>query len=188
MAQRAPAATDLTIDEFMVLDTPEGKAELVRGELRLTPSPGPRHGVVVANLTFLLGQYVRSTGSGRVLTESCYELVQLPRTVRAPDVSFVRTERLPAGGLGDAQLKIAPDLAVEILSPSETAARLDEKLEDYAASRVPLVWVIDPERRSVRVIAVEAPVRWLREGDTLDGGSTIPGFACPVSDLFVGLD
>ena len=55
-------------------------------------------------------------------------------------------------------------------------------------SRVPLVWVIDPERRSVRVITVDAPVRWLREGETLDGGSTIPGFACPVSDLFVGLD
>lgn len=188
MAQRAPATTDLTVDEFMVLDTPEGNAELVRGELRLTPSPGPRHGVVVANLAFLLGQHVRTTGSGRVLSESCYELVQLPRTVRAPDMSFVRTERLPVGGLGKGQLKIAPDLAVEILSPSETASRLDEKLEDYAVSRVPLVWVIDPERRSVRVIAIDAPVRWLREGDTLDGGSTIPGFECPVSDLFAGLD
>ncbi|MGQ0714899.1 MAG: Uma2 family endonuclease [Gemmatimonadaceae bacterium] len=78
-------------------------------------------------------------------------------------------------------------MAVEILSPSETASRLDEKLEDYGASRVPLVWVIDPERRTVSVIAADAPVRWLREGDTLDGGSIIPGFACPVSDLFAGI-
>ena len=188
MAQSAARTTNLTVEEFMILDTPEGKAELVRGELRLTPSPGPRHGIVGANVAFVLGQHVRSTGSGRVFTESCYELVQLPRTARAPDVSFVRAERLPAGGIGDAQLRIAPDLAVEILSPSETASRLDEKLDDYAASRVSIVWVIDPQRRTVRVIAADTPVRWLREGEMLDGGSTIPGFACPVSDLFVGLD
>jgi Uma2 family endonuclease len=83
---------------------------------------------------------------------------------------------------------VAPDLAAEILSPSETAARLDEKLDDYAASHIPLVWVIDPKRRTVMVIARDAPVRWLREGDTLETGGVVPGFACPVSDLFAGID
>jgi Uma2 family endonuclease len=188
MAQRASAATSLTIDEFMVLDTPEGKAELVRGELQLTPAPGPRHGIVWARLGVVLGQHVTKIDLGHVFAECSFELVELPRTVRAPDLAVVRKDRLPAGALNESRLRLAPDLAVEILSPSETASRLDEKLEDYAVARVPLVWVIDPQRRSVRVIAVDAPVRWLREGDTLDGGSTIPGLACPVSDLFVGLD
>ena len=188
MAQRARAATNLTVEEFMVFPTPDGKAELVRGELRVTPSPGPRHGIVCANLTTLLHQHVTKAGLGRVLTESCYELVQLPRTVRAPDVSFVRQERLPPDGIGEAQLKIAPDLAAEILSPSETASRLDEKLDDYAASHIPLGWVIDPKRRTVMVIARDAPVRWLRDGDTLGGGTIVEGFVCQVSELFAGSD
>jgi Uma2 family endonuclease len=188
MAQRAPAATNLSVDEFFVLDTPEGKAELVRGELRLTPAPGPRHGVVWGNLQRRLSDYVTKMGLGLVFTETSFELVELPRTVRAPDLAFVRKERIPPGAMDEARLKLAPDLAAEILSPSETASRLDEKLEDYAASHIPLVWVIDPKRRTVRVIAVDAPFRWLRDGDTLDGGTVIPGFACPVSELFAGID
>jgi Uma2 family endonuclease len=188
MAQRAPAATNLTIEEFLILETPEGKAELVRGELRLSPPPGGRHGIVWANLIALLHRHINKTGVGHVFSESSFELVELPRTIRAPDVAFVRKERLPAGALDDARLKLAPDLAAEILSPSETASRLDEKLDDYAASRVPLVWVIDPQRRTVMVIAADTPVRWLREGDTLDGGATIPGFVRPVSELFAGVD
>jgi len=188
MAQRAPAATNLTIEEFLLLETPEGKAELVRGELRLTPPPGGRHGIIWANLTALLHQYVSKTGVGHVFAESSFELVDLPRTVRAPDVAFVRKERLPAGWMDAARLEVAPELAAEILSPSETAARLDEKLDDYAAARIPLVWVIDPKRRTVMVIAADAPVRWLRAGDTLDAGRIVPGFSCPVSELFAGLD
>jgi Uma2 family endonuclease len=188
MAQRASAAKDLTVEEFMVLDTRDGKAELVRGELRLTPPPGGRHGIVWANLTSLLVQHLRQGDFGRVFAESCFELVQLPRTVRAPDVAFVRKERLPAGAIDESRLKLAPDFVAEILSPSETAARLDEKLEDYSVSHVPLVWVIDPRRRTVMVIAKDAPVRWLREGDTLDGADVIPRFSSPVSELFAGLD
>lgn len=188
MAQRARSATNLTVEEFIVFPTPDGKAELVRGELRLTPSPAPRHGIVCANLTSVLHQHVRQAGLGRVFTESSFELVDLPRTVRAPDVAFVRQERLPPGAVSSPTLKVAPDLAAEILSPSETASRLDEKLDDYAASHVPLVWVIDPERRTVMVIARDAPVRWLREGDTLDAGGIVPGFACSIADLFAGID
>ena len=187
MAQRARVATNLTVDQFMVYPTPDGKAELVRGELRVTPPPAPRHGIVWSNLNALLHQHVRKAGLGLVLGGCSFELVELPRTVRAPDVAFVRHERLPPGATAQSHLKIAPDLAAEILSPSETASRLDEKLDDYAASHIPLVWVIDPQRRTVMVIARDAPVRWLRNGDTLDAGGVVPGFACPVSDLFTGI-
>jgi Uma2 family endonuclease len=188
MAQRARAATNLTVEEFLVFPTPDGKAELVGGELRVTPPPGPRHGIVWANLTTLLHQHVTKAGLGRVFTEASFELVELPRTVRAPDAAFVRQERLPPGAVSSPTLKVVPDLAAEILSPSETASRLDEKLDDYAASHIPLVWVIDPKRRTVMIIARDAPVRWLREGDTLDAGSIVPGFACSIADLFAGID
>jgi Uma2 family endonuclease len=188
MAHRARAATNLTVEEFMVFPAPDGKAELVRGELRVTPPAGPQHGIVWANLTALLHQHVRKAGLGRVFSEASFELVALPRTVRAPDVAFVRQERLPPGAVSSPTLKVAPDLAAEILSASETASRLDEKLDDYAASHIPLVWVIDPKRRTVMVVDADAPIRWLRDGDTLDAGRVVPGFVCAVSELFTDID
>lgn len=188
MAQRTAAARNYSVEEFLLLDTPDGKAELVRGELRVTPPPGPRHSIAWANTATLLNSHVKEKQLGLVFTEASFELIALPRTVRAPDVAFVRTDRIPPNAMNEARLKLAPDLAAEILSPSETASRLDEKLADYAAANVPLVWVIDPKRRTVMVIAKDAPVRWLRDDDTLDGGAVIPEFACRVSELFAGID
>jgi len=83
---------------------------------------------------------------------------------------------------------MAPHLAVEVLSPSETASRFDEKLDDYRAAGVKLVWVLDPERRTVMVIEPDATVRWLRSGDALDGGSVMPGFHHSVEELFSELE
>ena len=182
------SATVMTVEEFLSTDVPEGKAELVRGELRVTPPPGAPHGMAAINLVFMLGDYVRQRGLGCVFGDSFgYELVRLPHTVRVPDASFVRADRLPKDGVGPGLLKFAPDLAIEVLSPSETASDLEEKLDDYTIAGTPLIWVVDPVRRTVRVIADDAPVRWLREGDTLDGGKTIPGFSCAVSDIFKGI-
>jgi Uma2 family endonuclease len=84
-------------------------------------------------------------------------------------------------------LKLAPDLAAEILSPSETASELEEKLDDYLVSGTPLIWVVDPVRSTVMIVSADAPVRLLHEGDTLDGGNVIPGFTCAVSDIFEGI-
>src|SRR5512144_2755240 len=124
-----PDAMSLTVEEFLALSLPDGKAELVRGELRVNPPPGAPHGVAAVNLVLALGVYVRERGLGRVFADNFgYELVQLPRTVRAPDASFVRTDRFPAEGVRPGVLKLAPDLAIEVLSPSETASELEEKL------------------------------------------------------------
>jgi len=178
----------MTVDEFLKQPLPDGKAELVRGELRMTPPAGGAHGVVAGNLLLALASYVKEKQLGRVFPDSVgYELIDLPRTVRAPDISFVQSSRLPEGGIGPGLLKLAPDLAVEILSPSETASRLEEKLEDYRVSGTRLVWVADPERRTVLIVSDDAPVRWLRNNDMLDGAQIIPGFVCRVADLFEGL-
>jgi Uma2 family endonuclease len=146
----------MTVEEFLASSVPDGKAELVRGKLRVTPPPGAPHGVAGSNLVFMLG-------------------------------SFVRAERLPAEGIGAGFLKFAPDLAIEVLSPSETASELEEKLDDYLFSGTQLIWVVDPVRRTVMIVAADTPVRWLREDDTLDGGTVVPGFTCPVSVIFEGI-
>jgi Uma2 family endonuclease len=178
----------MTVEEFLVCSVPDGKAELVRGELRVTPPPGAPHGTAAINLVVMLANHVRAHGLGRVFGDSFgYELVRLPRTVRVPDGSFVRGARLPPEGIGPGLLKFAPDLAIEVLSPSETASELEGKLDDYLFSGTPLIWVVDPGRRTVMIVAADAAVRWLREGDTLDGETVVPGFTCPVSDIFEGI-
>ena len=178
----------MTPDEFLVHPLSDVQAELVRGELRVNPPPGGRHGRVATNLVELIGAHVKRPRLGWVFADGAgYELLQLPLTVRSPDVSFVRADRLPKEGIGPGFLKLAPDLAVEVLSPKESASRLEEKLADYRACGTPLLWVIDPKRRTVMILASDAPVRWLGESDTLDGGTVIPGFSCRVAELFEGI-
>ena len=178
----------MTAEEFLAYPVHDAKAELVRGELRVTPPAGGSHGVAAANLMFMLSVHVRQHGLGRVFGDGFgYELSRLPRTVRVPDTSYVRADRLPPEGIGPGLLKLAPDLAIEVLSPSETASELEEKLDDYLVSGTPLVWIVDPVRRTVMIVSADAPVRWLREGETLEAGPVVPGFACPVSEIFDGI-
>jgi Uma2 family endonuclease len=188
MAQAARTVPLMTVDEYLVYPIDDVKAELVRGELRVTPAPAFAHSLVVSNLLRLLVPYVSAHQLGRVFGDGVgYELVELPHTVRVPDASFISDARLPrtiaAGGL----FRGSPDLVVEVLSPSETASSLEEKLDDYRAAGAPLIWVIDLERRTVMIVAANEAVRWLREGDTLTGGEVIPGFAAPATELFKGL-
>lgn len=188
MVQHAPPPAFMTVDQFLAYPTPEGKAELVRGEVRVTPPAGGPHGTAGGNIILSLGNYVKQHALGRVFPDGVgYELLRLPHTVRVPDASFVRADRLPSEGIGPGLLKLAPDLAIEVLSPSETASELQEKLDDYSLSGTPLVWVIDPVRRTVMIVAADAPVRWLDDDDTLDGGRVVPGFSCPVSEIFEGI-
>ena len=188
MAQPAPTGEMMTVAEFLARDWPECQVELVRGEARVNPPPGGAHGVVCGNLLAVLIPHVLERRLGRIFADGVgFELVRLPQTVRVPDVSFVRARRLPAGGFGPGLLKVAPDLAVEVLSPSETATSLEEKLGDYRGAGTALIWVIDPERRTVMVVSDDAPARWLTVGETLDGANVLPEFRCAVVALFDGL-
>ncbi len=181
----------MTVDEFLVHPSPEGvKTELVRGELRVSPSAGIPHGFAATKLVVLLWAYVAPRRLGHVLADGIgYELLQLPRTVRVPDASFVRAERLPPRGpsLGTRLFNFAPDLAVEVLSPSETALQLQEKLDDYVRGGSTLIWVVDPVLRTVRIVSTVWPDTLLHEGDTLTGGHVLPGFSCIVSEIFEGI-
>ena len=189
MANRARAyAVLMTPDEFLVYPLSDVKAELVRGELRVAPPPGGPHGRAATNLVVLLSIHVNAHQLGSVFADGVgYELAQLPRTVRVPDASFVQAARLPANGIGPGLLKLAPDLAIEVLSPSERASELEQKLHDYCTCGTPLIWVLDPAQRTVMVVATNSALHWLCEADTLDGADVVPGFSCKVSALFEGI-
>jgi Uma2 family endonuclease len=107
-----------------------------------------------------------------------------PAKVRKPDTSFVRKERFSPQYLADGFLSIAPDLAVEVVSPGDLAYEVDEKIEEYLAAGVSIVWVINPETRIVEIHRKDGSVTKLHEGDELKGESLLPDFSCRVAELF----
>jgi Uma2 family endonuclease len=102
-----------------------------------------------------------------------------PREVRCPDVSFIRAGRLPAGLASDEGLgPIAPDLAVEVRSPTESAYMVQKKVDEYLSAGAPLVWVIYPASRGSYVCRRDGSVAWLNQSDHFSGEEVIPGFRC----------
>jgi Uma2 family endonuclease len=178
----------LTIEEFAALPEDGVRRELVRGVVRvMSPAHGPA-AVVASTIHFLLASHVRPRGLGLALADNAgFALLGAEQTNRSPDVAFIRAERLPPEGIGPGPIRVAPDLAVEVLSPNESASYLREKLATYRAAGTPLVWVVDPAARTVDVEARGTAPRTLGVGETLDGGAVLPEFRCAVAELFEGL-
>jgi len=107
-----------------------------------------------------------------------------PKKVRKPDVSFVKAERMTAELWQSGNLPIAPDLAVEVISPNDTAHEVNEKIEEYQQVGVSLIWVIEPELRIVDVYRKNGVNSRLHETDELSGEDVLPGFRCRVAELF----
>lgn len=184
-----PAAADrrYTIEEYLTLPDDEGwRDELVRGRLVREPIPGGEHGWIQVILASALHGHADAHGLGVVLVESGYVLAESPPTVRGPDVSFVSRERIPPEGVVRGHWRMAPDLAVEVVSPSNRLAEMQEKVLEYLDAGSRMVWVVDPRTRSITVYRSPAEIRLLRRGDTLDGGNVVPGFRLPVEELFPG--
>lgn len=180
--------TLLTADDLMRLSSLNKgvkKLELVKGELLEMPPAGGRHGRVAIRIGHRLNAFVEANGLGEVFAaETGFWISHNPDTVRAPDASFVAKGRLPAGELPTGYLDLAPDLAVEVVSPGDTAGEVQAKVEDWLRAGVRLVWVAYPNTRSVAVYQGLNDVRVLTEQDELDGGEVLPGFRCQVRDLF----
>lgn len=175
----------LTADDLLRLPDDGLPHELVKGELRTMTPAGGRHGVISALLTELLNHHVRVNRLGVVTTEGTgFRLARDPDTVRCPDVSFVSRTRVPPDEIGQGIIEGAPDLAVEVLSPSDTVFEIEEKVEEYLAAGARAVWVVNPKHRRVTVYAHSAPPRVLHEDDALEGGEILPGFTCPVREIF----
>jgi len=164
-------------------DDPFWRHELVRGRVVREPPPGAEHGSVAANLAHLLLQFIEPRGLGAVRVGSGYILARDPDTVRGPELSFVRREHV-GGYCARPWPDAPPDLAVEVLSPSNRAGKMRAKVADYLAAGCPLVWVIDLKHRTVTVHEPPSEARVLAEQDVLDGGAVLPGLHLPLIQLF----
>ena len=181
-------ALRLTSAEFLAHPAAAGPSELVRGEVHvMTPASGA-HGVVAGALFAALNAFVEERKLGLAFPDNTgFQLPRLADTVRSPDAAFVAADRLPREGIGSGWIAVAPDLIAEILSPSESTEELEAKLFDYRTAGTRLIWIVDPAQRVITVRDGDLPERLLGEGDTLDGGRILPGFALGVSSLFLRL-
>lgn len=175
----------MTAEELLSLPDDGKRYELVEGELREIAPAGARHGDATAALTVLLGQYVRANRLGRVLAaETGFRISRDPDTVRAPDVSFVSRERVPSDGPPEGYWELAPDLAVEVVSPNDTAAEVQSKVQMWLEVGVRLVWVVYPGTRSVVAYKSLRDISTFTAGDAISGDEIVPGFECKVSGIF----
>jgi Uma2 family endonuclease len=176
----------LTAEEFAKLPNPidGSKQELVRGEVITMPPPSFLHGIVQNNVSFLLTSFTRQAKLGRVTVESGVITDTGPDTVRGPDVSYWSYERLPADHVPVVYANVAPDLCVEVRSPSNTPARTTKKVGEYFACGSRMVWVIDPEERTVTIYRKPGDGRVVWEDATLTGEDVLPGFTCAVAEFF----
>ena len=130
-----------------------------------------------------LGTFLRQNPLGKIYPEQTFQCFPHdPDLIRRPDIAFVRNERLSQVA-ETGHVKIRPDLAIEIISPTDTIYQLDEKLADYRSAGIPLVWVIDPKWKTVRIQRADRSVAELFEGDSLTGEQVLPGFVVPVGEL-----
>ncbi len=158
--------------------------EVVNGELVMSPKNNWQHGDICAELLTAMRAFANAHKLGAVWDSSTgFWMENL--NCRAPDISFVVRERLRGLKRREARFfQGAPDLAVEILSPSNTRREVDERLKDYFSSGTKLAWVIDPDRELVEVCHSSTQRRLLGPGGSLDGEGLLPGFQYPVADLF----
>ena len=181
----ATVATRLiTAEEFGRMAEPidGSKQELVKGEIEEMPPPKARHGMVQLEIGTLLRNFVKPRKLGWVVTESGTILERDPDTVRGPDVSFYSISRQPLPP--EDYFEIPPDLVVEVLSPDDRRKKVRAKIAEYLTSGVRLVWLVDPEAHTVMVYCGNTRGVEYAENDTLDGGDVLPGFTCPVADVF----
>jgi Uma2 family endonuclease len=170
-----------------LLSLPDGGKgyELVDGHL-VEKNVGGFASWVASQINYLLVVYGQHAGLGWVLdSEGGYQCFpDAPRKVRKPDVSFIRRGRLPDEVIPEGHLRIAPDLAVEVVSPNDTAYEVETKVQEYLTAGVPLVWVVNPPARSIHVYRADGSVERLREEDELAAPEMLPDLRCKVAEVF----
>jgi len=173
-----------TVEEIAA-DPPEGRWELIEGELvAMTPS-GAEASTAGSNLNAMVNAHVRRNRLGFTFNaEGGFRPDPASETLRSPDVAFVRADRFPGGRRPTGFPALAPDFVAEVLSPTDRRSAALQKCAWWLESGVRLVWLVDPARRAVLALTPDELPTLAGEGDTLDGGEVIPGLAIPVADIF----
>jgi Uma2 family endonuclease len=182
---KTPETKVWTDAEFMALPDDGNRYELVKGELINMGNSGALHGYIAIILSAALFALVTSRKLG-VLLDSSTAFTMKNGNKRSPDIAFFAKERLQGlEELPTGFLEGGPDLVVEILSPGNTVAEIEDKIVEYFANGTRLLWVISPGQHYVLVYrSGYEPQRLLTSGDFLEGEEVVPGFTFPVADLF----
>jgi Uma2 family endonuclease len=182
------STTSMTPEEL--LNLPDGvNFELVDGKL-VERNMGFESSEIAARILGLIWMFVREHPIGRIFgADASYQCFpDAPTKVRKPDVSFIRSGRLPGDKAPQGHCPIPPDLAVEVISPGDLAYEIEEKVAEYLKAGVSLVWVVHPPTKTVRIHrprgSSKGSVSELYESDKIDGEDVLPGFSCAVSEFF----
>ncbi|RJP34937.1 MAG: Uma2 family endonuclease [Candidatus Omnitrophota bacterium] len=175
----------MTAEELLRMPNDGFCYELIQGELKKMSPPGSQHGRIAFNVSLSLGQHVKMKKSGVVYAaETGFKITSNPDTVRAPDVAFVKRERVQEVGDIVGYWPGAPDLAVEVISPSDVYSEVEEKVFDWLEAGAQMVIVVNPPGRLITVFRSRTNIVMLTENDTLDAGDVIPGWSIAVNEIF----
>jgi Uma2 family endonuclease len=173
-----------TADDLMAMGL-DAEYELIAGDLRDMPPSAFDASEIGAHILAALHPFVYGKRLGRLSSEAGgYILSRNPDTVVAPDVGFVRWDSAPEGIPPGRFAPMPPDLAVEVMSPSNSFADVQRKVQRYLAAGTRLIWVVRPERQAVIVYAPDREPMELGIADELDGEDIVPGFRLPISQIF----
>ena len=173
-----------TAEEFAAMQRDGWRAELIEGEVVAMPAAFTDHGETAANISYLVGQFVRPKRIGKIYgAETGFLVARNPDTVRAPDFAYIHTRRLPPPGI-PFWGRVMPDIVAEVVSSGDRIKEIDRKVKMWLAAGVPLIWVAWPQVRMLQVYEPPAPVQELDDTATLTGGAVLPGFSVPVAEIF----
>ena len=180
----AESNTRYSADDLLAM--PDGHHfELVDGQLVEKPM-GWEASYVATRIAAFISQFLAANNLGWCVAEGSYQcFADDPHQIRKPDVSFLSWQRMPEERPPAGHCTIAPDLAVEVISPTNTFSEIDRKVHEYLGVGVRVVWVVNPPSQTIHIYRPgESNVRLLHADDVLTGGDVLPGFECPVHELF----
>ena len=165
---------------------PKEHYEIVNGLIVEEPPLGAREGWIATTISFLLNQFIWGKRLGRVANEVLFILQTTPRLRRSPDVAFVSSERWSFGTpvTSSAAWDVVPDIAVEVISPSDLSSDVQTKIAEYFRAGVRLVWVVYPRQAEIYVYESPRNVRVVGREGSVDGGSVLPGFKMALIEVF----
>ena len=183
----ATTTTFMTAAELLAMpDDGFHRYELVKGELITMPPAGGEHGAIGSRADRRIGTFVEQNDLGEVFNSDTGFIISTdPDTIRAPDVSFLRKESIPADGIPKGFIPGAPDLAIEVISPTDSYTEVAEKVAQLLEAGTQLVVLIDPRTRTIALHHHDGAIDRLTEDDTVTFGDVLPGFECPITELFV---
>lgn len=175
----------MTAEDLLQLDDEPGRFDLIRGELIHMPPAGGTHGNLGARILARVWIHADAHQLGELYnSDTGFVLARDPDVVLSPDVAFVRMDRLPPKDRQEGFLELAPDLVVEVVSPSDRSREVHAKVMMYLDAGVRLVWVVDPRSQDVTVYVPDRTAKVFVMEDELDCGNVLPGFKLPVADIF----